>query len=305
MIVARIDGGLGNQLFQVAFGLQLARRHSTELVLDLSSYGQQPIHGYLLHHYALEARKLRADEVGYLPSRYRNPGQPPTLVQRLGVADWLSGKGLRRVRERQLGFDPRFLQSGDNSYLVGYWQSELYFPDVHAELRSRVHPMGTLSRETQRLRKQMERVASVAVHVRRGDYVSSPQAASIYRNLSLDYYRECVGRRLAERNGVEVFVFSNDIAWCQQNLALPCPVHYVQHTTPSTAHEDLYLMSAAECHVIANSTFSWWGAWLSQRPNQRVYSPASWFYPGTLDDQYLACQSWCRVADPSAIRAAA
>jgi hypothetical protein len=146
---------------------------------------------------------------------------------------------------------------------------------------------------------------SLALHVRRGDYLSNRQSAAIYRNLSLEYYRHCVLDQLAERSDITVYVFSNDIAWCREKLILPCPTQFIQHTTNVTAYEDLWLMTAARSHVIANSTFSWWGAWLRERTEGRVYAPESWFYPGTLDDRYLACNGWSLVVDPALRKRAA
>ncbi len=123
MIVVRVEGGLGNQMFQAAFGLQLAHQHQTELVLDLSSYVDQPAHGYLLDRFSLEARPLRSDEMAYLPRRYQN--QPGSAWP-----DWLVTSRLKRLREKPFGFSEHYLRAGDNSYLVGYWQSDKFFSDV-------------------------------------------------------------------------------------------------------------------------------------------------------------------------------
>jgi hypothetical protein len=139
---------------------------------------------------------------------------------------------------------------------------------------------------------------SVSLHIRRGDYISNPNASAIYRSLSIEYYRGCVAACLDARPGVEVVVFSNDIGWCRQQLALPCPVHFVEHTTRELAHEDLWLMTAAQCQIISNSTFSWWGAWLAERSDHCVIAPRSWFFPGTLDDRALACKGWMLADEP-------
>lgn len=293
MIVARIDGGLGNQLFQAAFGMQLAQRHRTELVLDLSAYDEQPAHGYMLDRFALEARSLSKSEMRRVPKRYRPNSSKPSW------SDWLAFDKFTRVREKPFGFAEKYLQAPDDCYLVGYWQSQQFFADVQAHVRRQFCPRTSMTDQSVRLYERMFATPSLALHVRRGDYVTNPKAASIYRNLSADYYRECVSARLAEAEGVEVVVFSNDISWCRVNLALPCPVHYVAHTDLSTAHEDLWLMTAAQSMVIANSTFSWWGAWLGQREDRQVFAPRTWFYPGTLEDRYLACPAWRLIDDES------
>ncbi|MCC6512111.1 MAG: alpha-1,2-fucosyltransferase [Pirellulaceae bacterium] len=297
MIVSRIDGGLGNQMFQVAFGLQLAQQHSTQLVLDLSAYGDGPAHGYMLDRFCVSAKFLSFEDQQRLPRRYR------PRSARLGWSDWLAGNQLRRVKEKPYGYADRYLRAGDDSYLVGYWQSDQYFPDVQDQVRQQFRLAEPLSATSQRLWDHMIAKPSLAIHVRRGDYLSKPQAASIYRHLSLDYYRRAVLARLTERTGVHVVVFSNDIDWCRQHLALPCPVQFV--TSSAGAHEELWLMTAAECVVMANSTFSWWGAWLSQREEPRVFAPRRWFHPGTLNDHYLACPGWTLMDDMSSQAAAA
>ncbi len=297
MIVARIQGGLGNQLFQYAFGTQLASRHGTELVLDLSSYTSKPDHGYMLDRFSIGARELRADERKRVPSKYRDGNRSLLSVFKLG------GNQFRRLRERPFGFSEKYMSASDNSYLVGYWQSDRFFRDVIESVQNQFRPAGRLSHQTQEIRERMLDSASIAIHFRRGDYITTQPMA--VRNLGMRYYQDCVRMQLEKRPESEVYVFSNDIAWCRENLKLPCPIHFVDHTKSVTAHEDLWLMTAADCMVIANSTFSWWGAYLSERLDRTVYAPMSWFLPGTMNDQYLNCANWIRVADSETHRKAA
>ncbi len=289
MIVARIEGGLGNQFFQYAFGTQLASLHGTELVLDLSSYASKPEHGYLLDRFSIAARELRADERKRIPGRYRL-GKRPFLP-----AFSFDGSELRRLRERPFGFADKYMSAPDDSYLVGYWQSECFFRDVTASIQNQFRPAVELSSESARIRERMLNSSSIAIHFRRGDYITTQPMAA--RNLSLSYYRECVLRQLEHRSDSEAYVFSNDIPWCRENLKLPCPVHFVEHTNNNTAHEDMWLMTAAECLVIANSTFSWWGAYLAEREDRKVYAPASWFHPNTMNDRFLNCSDWILISD--------
>ncbi len=301
MIVARIEGGLGNQLFQYAFGTQLAAHHQTELVLDLSSYSNKPAHGYLLDSFSVGARELRLDERKRIPGRYRDGTRDSK--RSIFQAFNLGGNEFRRLREKPFGFSEKYLRAPNDSYLVGYWQSELFFRDVTTSVRAQFRPSVPLSIETLKIRDRMLNSSSIAIHLRRGDYITSQPMAA--RNLSLNYYKKCILSQLESRPKSEVYVFSNDIAWCRQNLDLPCPVQFVEHTTTVTAYEDLWLMTAAECMVIANSTFSWWGAYLGERRNQTVYAPTSWFHPNTIEDQFLNCQNWIRVNDPATNRQAA
>ncbi len=296
MIVVRMEGGLGNQMFQAAFGLQLARQHQTELVLDLSTYADRPAHGYGLDCFEFQARFLQPEEMSLLPRKYQNP---PSSTW----PDWLVASRLKRLREKPFGFSEHYLRAGDNSYLVGYWQSERFFSQVASEVRQQFRLRDGLSEAGRRLLDRLVAPGSMALHIRRGDYLTNPQAAAIYRNLSLDYYRRAVLARLTERTGVEVTVFSNDIAWCQAQLNLPCPTHFV--TSSGGPHEEMMAMAAAESIVIANSTFSWWSAWLSSREEPRVFAPRRWFHAGTLNDRYLACPGWTLLDDPAVQSAAA
>ena len=297
MIVARIEGGLGNQLFQYAFGMQLAAQHQAELVLDLSSYSNRPAHGYLLDSLSIGARELSIDERKRVPGRYQN-GKRSILS-----AFSFRGNDFRRVRERPFGFAEKYMSAPNDCYLVGYWQSEQFFRDVTSSVRTQFQPSAMLSTETLRIRERMLNSSSIAIHLRRGDYITTKPMAA--RNLSVGYYKECIALQMERRPNSEVYVFSNDIAWCRKNLNLGCPIHFVEHTNSATAFEDLWLMTAAESLVIANSTFSWWGAYLAERQDRTVYAPKSWFHPNTLDDQYLNCLDWHLVGEPASHRKAA
>ncbi len=297
MIVARLEGGLGNQLFQYAFGTQLAYQHNAELVLDLSSYASKPAHGYMLDRFSIRARELRSEERKRIPGRYGQGTR--SLLQALVFA----GKEMTRVRERPFGFAEKYMSAPDDSYLVGYWQSDLFFRDVTTNIREQFLPAVSMSSETLRIRERMLKSSSIAIHLRRGDYITTKPMAA--RNLSLDYYRECVASQLERRPESEVYVFSNDIPWCRANLDFPCPIHFVEHTNNATANEDLSLMTAAECLVIANSTFSWWGAYLGERQDRTVFAPRSWYHPGTLDDSNINCKDWNLVGDSGMNRQAA
>ena len=297
MIVARIEGGLGNQMFQYAFGLQLASQNQTELILDLASYGSRPDHGYLLNQFSIDAREMLPSERKRIPGKYRTGKRSLIPLLRL------TSNRLQRLRERPFGFGENYMSAGDNRYLVGYWQSEKFFRDVVPRIREQFQPRSPLSTPSARIHERMLSRSSIAIHVRRGDYITSKPMAT--RNLSLEYYQLCVEMQLEKRPQSEVYLFSNDMQWCREHLKLPCPVHFIDYNNNATAHEDLWLMTAAESCIIANSTFSWWGAYLSRRSNNTVYAPSSWYRPNTLDDQHINCGQWVTVSDPVEQRQAA
>ena len=297
MIVTRIDGGLGNQMFQYAYGLYLATKHQTELALDLSSFRTGPQHGYMLDRFQITGTPLRADQAQWLPHRYRDSAvELKTSWLRNRLSDWLNPSVLHRVKERPFGFDRKYLAARDQSYLVGYWQSEKFFPGLRGELLKQFVPVSMISEPSQRIIERMQSTASIALHIRRGDYISNPATADLYEQLSIDYYRSSLERFAAQHREVQVFVFSNDLAWCRKHLELPFPTHFVDHTRQSTAYEDLVMMSHAMCNVIANSTFSWWAAYLNHRPDRMTFAPERWFRPGTLDGTHLPCPAWQLVS---------
>lgn len=295
MIVSRIDGGLGNQLFQYAFGWYTAQRNNVNLVLDLSAYEDQPEHGYLLDQLQIEARTLQSKDLERIPSRYQSALKRPSLATK--ILEWplrklaILDSRLSRTKEKPFGFKERYLSIGNNRYLVGYWQSERFFPGIRSDLLRQFRP-AKVSDQTSSLAERMYGRPSIALHVRRGDYLTNPSAASIYERLTLDYYRSCLADRLSEKPNSEVYIFSNDLDWCRQEFDLSQQTYFVDHNDGSTAHEDMLLISHAQCCIIANSTFSWWGAWLNDRKDRVVYAPSRWFKPGTLDGTHILPAEW-------------
>lgn len=298
MIIARMDGGLGNQMFQYAYGLHLARMHQTELILDTSSYASAPQHGFLLDRFCIEAQLATRAHQPRIPPRYRDTAESATGESQSdtppspSLADRFGWRALRRLKESPFGFHTKYLSATDNRYLVGYWQSEKFFPGLRRELVQHFQLRDELGDKSQAVARRIESTNSVVLHIRRGDYVNSSSAAAIYEHLDLSYYVDCVQDWAASQRDLEVFVFSNDMGWCRDNIRLPWVTHWIDHNDASTAHEDLALMSRAACCIIANSTFSWWAAWLNERASKTVYAPSRWFRPGTHDGRHVICDSW-------------
>ncbi|MEZ6137282.1 MAG: alpha-1,2-fucosyltransferase [Pirellulaceae bacterium] len=297
MIITRIDGGLGNQMFQYAYGLYLAERHASELKLDVRAYAGQPQHGYLLDRFQVTAPIASDADLQKLPVRYR-PAKP-SWVARVGELV-VPGGGLRRHKETPFGFHPRHLDVPNHRYLVGYWQSEEFFPGLRDRLLQEFQLKQPLTAPSRQVYDRIRSTRSLAVHIRRGDYINNSAAAKIYCQLSLAYYTSAIRDWVEqESNGdsVEIFVFSNDAAWCREHLALPWPTTFVDHNRADTAHEDWVLMSQAQGLVIANSTFSWWAAWLNPRADAAIYAPTTWFQPDTLDGSRIVPSHWRLAVD--------
>lgn len=286
MIVTRLIGGLGNQMFQYAAGRALAARRGVPLRIDRRGFADYKTHAFGLQHFAAN---LVDAEAGELPM-----GGGESRLNR-----WLrrvSGREPKVFAERAFTFDPEVLGLGAGTYLDGYWQSERYFSDLESVIREDFRIVTPPSDENRAWLDHIGRVGSVSMHVRRGDYVSNPSANAVHGTCDLDYYRRAVATVAARVGGdIELFVFSDDPDWVRDNMELSYPAHLVRHNNADTNYEDLRLMSACRHHIIANSTFSWWGGWLDSRSDSIVVAPKYWFRSSTPDARDLIPDRWLRA----------
>jgi hypothetical protein len=291
MIIVRLSGGLGNQLFQYATGRAIAIRNNQRLLVDHRVFQTD---GF--RQFCLPAFNASYDLASDLPE-YRAL-IPPTRKQWLRFLMWrlTSGRQVTFVREKSLLFDPHIRQLSANVYLHGYWQSEQYFDDVRSVLRDELSVRVPPSEENLKWLSEIESCESVSLHVRRGDYVADPKASRVHGLCSLDYYRLAV-KYMADRLTVtpSFYVFSDDPEWVRENLKLPYAVRYVTHNDDAHNYEDLRLMSMCSHHIVANSSFSWWGAWLGRNPNRIVIAPKTWFKDPSRSDQSLVPATWVRL----------
>lgn len=272
MIFVRLEGGLGNQLFQYAAARRLATRHGTSLRLDASTYlsKQRRItpRGLELRHFRIEADVTTEKCLRCLPLARRFPGL------------WSRLTGLSIYIEQGLQFNPHFDTLPDNTYLIGYWQSHRYFADIAPTLARELEGAQALSATNIGLADRAMTEPSVAIHVRRGDYASLPSAASLHGTLPLSYYTAALAHIRQQVSDPRFFIFSDDIEWCRANLPLARDeATFVENNHGDDAWQDLLLMGYCRHHVIANSSFSWWGAWLADRRHTHrcVVAPAQWF----------------------------
>lgn len=277
MIVSRIAGGLGNQLFQYAAGRALALHHGTPLALDTRHYGHDRSRRFLLDAFRIEVAK-EAD----LPPLWPQAPLRHILWRALGT-------GPRLVREGQPAFQPGLAELGPNLYLDGYWQSERYFAAIADTLRAELTPRAPLSDGARALLDQIAAVPAVSLHIRRGDYVLDPNTKQPLGTCSLDYYARAAAL-VAERTATDpvIFAFSDEPDWVRDNLRLPFETRVIEHQGADDPVEDLWLMKSCRHHVIANSSFSWWGGWLNPSPDKMVIAPAKWFpQPGKSNPDIL------------------
>jgi hypothetical protein len=176
---------------------------------------------------------------------------------------------------------------GDNTYLDGYWQSEKYFRSIEKIIRSECRVKGAPSEINKNFADKIQSVNAVSIHVRRGDYVTDEKTNAYHGVCDKDYYRQAIDHLTASLDDPYFFVFSDDMAWTKANLSTGSqPAEYIDHNT-GAGHEDLRLMYLCKHHIIANSSFSWWGAWLNDHAGKKIIAPKKWFQPPITNNDII------------------
>lgn len=288
MIAFQAQGGLGNQLFQYAAARRLAFQHGCPLVIDHHWFdhprpGETP-RSLELNRYRVNMRLATSLELlRWAPLRSRWARYLNLLLP------------MNLVREHGHSVNRNVLSAPPNSYLAGFWQSEIYFADIREQLLQEFTPIEPPGPEDAAIAELMQQGTSISVHVRRGDYVSLASASAYHGLCTLDYYRKAIAYTAKRVPSPTLFVFSDDPDWTKANLKSPFPTHYVDHNRPEKAFQDLRLMSLCRHHILANSSFSWWGAWLSRSVDALVIAPERW-YAVDRPTPDLIPSRWIRMA---------
>ena len=290
-VIARIEGGLGNQLFQYAASRSLADRLGCGLQLDIQAIHLNSDRPFQLDKYNTRADILDVAQVIELPD---------ARSSRLGRFKSRLSQSLPSVFSfpafwpNSFAFDPRFDRISNPSYLVGYWQSERYFK-WNRELLLKDIQLVTTPKIGVEYLKQIKAANSVALHIRRGDYVSNESAAAIHGTCDLSYYTRALQELSKRISDIQLFIFSDDLEWSRRNLQYDFPMIFVDNSDQESSLIDLELMRHCKHHIVANSSFSWWGAWLAQTPHQLVYAPKRWFSDSNIDATDVVPQHWVRL----------
>ena len=290
MIITKLKGGLGNQLFQYALARRLAEVHKTVLKVDISFFETYELHTYSIWPFNIQENLASPEEVAALTIRR------PRIMER--VMNRALSKPPKRaatyVQEKHLHFDHDILNLPDKVYLDGYWQSEKYFADIEPIIRREFTVKTPQNGKDKELAEQIASCEAVSLHIRRGSYLL-PSHFSTHGICSLDYYYRGVKYLTQTVKYPHFFIFSDDPQWVRDNLKISYPTTHVDHNGADKDYEDLRLMSQCKHHIIANSTFSWWGAWLNANPNKIVLAPRRWFGDPSMDNRDLIPERWIKV----------
>jgi hypothetical protein len=290
-VVARIFGGLGNQLFIYAAARRLALVTGSELVIDdVSGFVHDLVYQrhYQLDHFSVPCRKATSSERLEPFSRVRrNLKRRMNRILPIGRRSYIQQEGMD-FDARILGIKPK-----GSVYLEGYWQSEGYFKDIEPVLRDDLRIKPPTDARNLEMSSRIRACMAVAVHVR---FFDLPGETGV-TNAPGDYYERAVGELEKQVPSAHYFVFSDQPELARSRIPLPDDrVTCVSHNRgDELAYADLWLMTQCQHFIIANSTFSWWGAWLSTSPAKRVIAPgytrlegkAWWGFAGLLPERWL------------------
>jgi hypothetical protein len=296
MIIVRISGGLGNQLFQYAYGRSMAIKNTTELKLDISSL-KNTERAFGLDVFTIKAslaEPLDYKKVGIVDVSKQDffSKIQKKLIELLEENKPNNQKKI--IREAGFTFNADLMEISGDHYVVGLWQSEKYFSSFRSDILSDLTLKNPLSPAADHLKSDMVALNSVSIHIRRGDYVSNAHTNQKHGVCPPEYYARTIEHITKHVSNPHFFVFSDDIAWVKENLKLPSQTTYVSGST-TQAHEELMLMSFCKHNIIANSSFSWWGAWLNQNPAKIVIAPKQWFATSTIETKDLIPLSWVQL----------
>jgi hypothetical protein len=291
MIIVKLMGGLGNQMFQYAFGKSLSLRLNKELVLDESFLvGHQNTRGLTPRDFELDIFYINEPVIKYERIFGLGKGVPYRINQLLDPV-------VKHFRKEFIFTDTSSLEDLYTSkprkiVLEGYFQKEKYFKENESQLREIFAFKKILNTHNQTLADRISALNSVSLHVRRGDYVKDAGINAYHGVCPPDYYKEAIRMISKKTRDAVFFVFSDDIEWCKGNLDIPGEAVFVSHNTGADSYVDMQLMSLCKDHIIANSSFSWWGAWLNPFAEKTVIAPKNWFADNSVDTSGLYPKEW-------------
>ncbi len=286
MIITRISGGLGNQMFQYAIAKSIAKRKNDTFKLDNSFYSKQTLRKYELNLFYIEENISTENENILLR------GKEDLMYRIRKKLNFPINRPSTYINEKKNSFfDKSIFSIKNDMYIDGFWQNENYFIDLKDSLIKDFTAKKELSLEGKNQLLKIRNTESVSVHVRRGDYVQDNHTNTIHGICDLNYYINSTIIINEKINNAIFYIFSDDIKWCKENFSFLKNKVYIDDT--KSAVEDLELMKNCNHNIIANSTFSWWGAWLNTNKNKIVISPKIWWNANPKD--HISPKSWIRI----------
>ena len=291
MIVCRLWGGLGNQLFQYAFAYTVAKNTGQNLMLDVSFFEKQTLRGYKLNQFNIKENEIiDIDEIPKRIISMKNKGINklirifPDFFLQVYPQWWYLKE--TRYKYKHVNYDRL---KKHNVYLDGYWQCEKYFAELREDLIEQFQLTKDLSNQAKAIKNRINTTKSVSVHIRRGDYTKIRYSRHLYL-LEKEYFYKALDEINQIVNNPTIFFFSDDIEWVKKEFGINSQYEFIQLTGENADLEEFTLMRQCNHNIISNSTFSWWAAWLNTNSNKIIISPERYF--GNRD---IIPQEWLKI----------
>lgn len=290
MIIIRLVGGLGNQMFQYSFGRQIALRNNLIFKLDIFSGFEKD---FYKRKYSLGDFKIIENLISHEEANYLKRLESFNPIERfIKVTNPLSPYyKCVKANENNFNFRPNRLKFYKKIYIEGYWQNEKYFLEIAKNLRKEFVVKSPLSSINLEIADEITKTNSVCIHIRR--YRDIPKGISRLSPLQINYYCKAIKYLSNIFNDLHFFVFSDDHEWARKNIKTSFPVSFITHNKKD--YEDFRLMTLCKHHIISNSTFSWWTAWLPSDPKKVVIAPKKWFSDSEKDSRDLIPKKWISI----------
>jgi len=279
-IRVKLTGGLGNQMFQFAAGYSIAKKNNVKLSLDLRRFNRRQDHN------GFELQKVFDinSKVDFLNN--------PVNFGFINFKEILNNIDItfHTFKEPHFHYTHKILDIPKHSIIKGYWQSELYFENYTQDIRKIFSFSKQLDSKISLIANEIDQNNSISIHVRRGDFLLK-RNYDHYVDLK-EYYLKAIEDSFKSFDNPKYFIFTDDPLWVTKNFIIKYSHTIIDINHDTKSFLDMYLMSLCKCNIIANSTFSWWGAWLNNNKNKIIYAPKNWFKNKTICTDDLIPKSW-------------
>lgn len=294
MIIIKLQGGLGNQMFQYAFGRYLTLKNNSKLVLDLSFLTKRPYGvNYTFRNYELSEFDIKADIQNNTNNLYKN-----ILSKIIGKFKILQLLNVVKfpVIIVQEDFRPikKYLNLRGNYYLDGFWQSEIFFKEFETQIRQDFNFNSEIPNQCKSFVNEIYQNNSICLHIRRGDFLKNAENRTTHGVCSIDYYKDAIQHISKNIEYPIFFVFTDDFQWAKSEFKNNNFKFFDFEDLQSNAVLNLQIMSKCKHFIISNSSFSWWAAWLSENKNKVVIAPKTWFTDKNIDFSKVVPENWIK-----------
>jgi len=295
MITVNIIGGLGNQMFQYAFGYAISKESKVKLKLDKRGFDAYKLRGYELSLFSIEENSDLKPAYNFLLNQLNGKNNTPLIKIFRKILRWfLKFTKFYYQEKKEFVFDKDVFNCKIDTYFHGYWQNEKYFKKFRKELLE-IFMLKNIHSKTIEYQQQIFNSEAVSLHIRRGDYVTNKHTNSVHGTCDVSYYKMAALEVLKNMKQAQFFIFSDDLEWAKSNLDFIDNKTFVRLGSDIPDHEEMYLMSKCKHNIIANSSFSWWGAWMNQNSRKIVIAPKKWLKSSKTNQSQIVPHDWIKI----------